>query len=113
MADYFVQKRENGDYTPSPEKLDHVQATLQLLSVMTKDHRFEEAYNGSVEEGGVQNMCDVLDRVEMRGEKRGEEKKAKETALNLYKMGMQPVDIAKALNEALSKVQQWLGIATA
>ena len=58
-------------------------------------------------------MRDVLDRVEMRGEKRGEEKKAKETALNLYKMGMQPVDIAKALNEALSKVQQWLGIATA
>ena len=113
VADYFVQKRENGDYTPSPEKLDHVQATLQLLSVMTKDHRFEEAYNGSVEEGGVQNMCDVLDRVEKRGEKRGEEKKAKETALNLYQMGMKPVDIAKALNEALSKVQQWLGIATA
>ena len=30
----------------------------------------EEAYNGSVEEGGVQNMCDVLDRVEKRGEEK-------------------------------------------
>lgn len=61
VADYFVQKRENGDYTPSPEKLNHVQATLQLLSAMTNDHRFEEVYNDSAEGGGVQNMCDVLD----------------------------------------------------
>ncbi|MBQ3269743.1 MAG: hypothetical protein IJH09_07460 [Clostridia bacterium] len=54
-------------------------------------------------------MCEVLDRAEQRGE----ERKAKETAKNLYKMGMNPVDIAKALNEALNKVQQWLGLATA
>ena len=54
-------------------------------------------------------MCDVLDRVE----KRGEEKKAREAAINMFKRGMQPADIADILNEALSKVQQWLGIATA
>ena len=58
-------------------------------------------------------MCDVLDRVEMRGEKRGEEKQAREAAINMFKRGMQPADIADILNEALSKVQQWLGIATA
>ena len=109
MADYFVQKQENGDYVPSPDKLDHVQETLQLLSVMTNNHRFEEAYSDNPEEGEVQNMCDVLDRAE----KRGEERKAREAAVNLYKMGMTPADIAKALNEALNKVQQWLGIATA
>ena len=34
MADYFVQKRENGDYQPSGETFQHVEATLQLLSVM-------------------------------------------------------------------------------
>lgn len=113
VADYFVQKQENGDYTPSPEKLHHVQETLQLLSAMTNDHRFEEAFSGNTEEGEVQSMCDVLDRVESRGKAIGAEEKAKETAINLYKMGMDPVDIAKALNEAVNKVRQWLGIATA
>ena len=109
VADYFVQKRENGDYIPSPEKLHHVQETLQLLSVMTNDHRFEEACNDNPGKGEVHNMCDVLDRAE----RRGAEAKAKEAAINLYKMGMAPEDIAKVLNEALSAVQQWLGIATA
>ena len=33
--------------------------------------------------------------------------------INLYNMGMAAEDIAKVLNEALSKVQQWLGIASA
>ena len=109
VADYFVQKQENGDYIPSSEKLHHVQETLQLLSVMTNDHRFEEAYSDNPEEGGVQNMCDVLDRAE----RRGAEKKAREAAINLYKMGMAAEDIAKVLNEALSTVQQWLRIASA
>ena len=72
VADYFVQKRENGDYSPSRDKLDHVQETLQLLSVMTGDRRFEEAWSDNkTGQGGVQNMCEVLDRVEARGEARG------------------------------------------
>lgn len=113
VADYFVQKQENGDYIPSPDKLDHVQETLQLLSVMTNDHRFEDVYNDSPEKGEVQNMCEALDKVENRGRALGEEAKAKEVAISMYKHGIKPTDIAEILNEALSKVQQWLGIATA
>lgn len=73
MADYFVQKRENGNYIPSAEQLVHVQETLQLLSVMTHDRRFEEAYQvrDKEEEGEIHNMCEVLDRIEKRGELRG------------------------------------------
>ncbi len=73
VADYFVQKQRHGDYTPSREKIQHVEAVLQLLSVMTEDNRFEDVLNepyGS--EGGVNNMCDVLDRVEARGVAIGE-----------------------------------------
>ena len=66
VADFFVQMRENGNYIPSPEKIQHVQETLRLLNVMTRDERFEEAYN-RVEKGEVQTMCDVLDKVEKRG----------------------------------------------
>ena len=82
VADYFVQKRENGDYVPSSQDLTHVQETLQLLSIMTNDHRFEDTYNTSTDDrkGGPRNMCDVLDKVENRGiakgESRGENKMA-------------------------------------
>lgn len=73
VADYFVQKRENGDYVPSSQDLTHVQETLQLLSIMTNDHRFEDAYNTSTDDrkGGPRNMCDVLDKVESRGIAKG------------------------------------------
>ena len=69
VADFFVQKRENGDYVPSSQELTHVQETLQLLSIMTNDHRFEEVYNAASDgqEGEVRNMCEILDKVENRG----------------------------------------------
>ena len=66
VADYFVQKREKNDYTHSAQTMKHVQETLQLLSVMTGDHRFEDVCNDQ-QEGGPQNMCEVLERVENRG----------------------------------------------
>ena len=47
-------------------------------------------------------MCDVLDRVESKGRAEGraegEMKRAKETAHNLYNMGMSDEFIAKAVN---------------
>lgn len=113
VADYFVQMRENGDYIPDSHEIKHVQETMQLLSVMTQDHRFEEAYNDS-EEGGIRNMCDVLDRVESKGRAEGraegEMKRAKETAHNLYNMGMSDEFIAKAVNVSVELVRQWLGV---
>ena len=42
VADYFVQTRLHGDYIPAPGELDHVDAVLKLLSVLTGDHRFED-----------------------------------------------------------------------
>ena len=129
VADYFVQMRENGDYIPDSHEIKHVQETLQLLSVMTQDNRFEEAYNDSVE-GGIRNMCDVLDRVESKGraegraqgraegwakgkeegKAEGEMKRAKETAYNLHNMGMNDEFIAKAVNVSIELVRQWLGL---
>ena len=67
VADYFVQKRMNGEYHPSTEKINHVQAVLQLLRVMANDHRFEDVATGS-QEGEITNMCEVLDKIEARKE---------------------------------------------
>ena len=137
VADYFVQMQENGDYIPDSQEIKHVEETMQLLSVMTQDYRFEEAYNDS-EEGGIHNMCDVLDRVENKGriegreegraegraqgraegwakgkeegKAEGEMKRAKETAYNLHNMGMNDEFIAKAVNVSIELVRQWLGL---
>lgn len=78
VADYFVQKREKGDYTPSSQQLKHVQETLQLLSIMTNDNRFEEAYNTAADDakGGLCNMCEVLDKVENKGKTEGKNQMA-------------------------------------
>jgi hypothetical protein len=65
-ADYFVQKRMNGEYHPSAEKINHVQAVLQLLRVMANDHRFEDVATES-QEGEITNMCEVLDKIVERG----------------------------------------------
>lgn len=66
VADYFVQMQSTHDYVPSEQTIDHVQATLQLLSIMGNDERFEEAYNEG-REGGLKNMSEVLDRIENKG----------------------------------------------
>ena len=73
VAEFFVQKRENGDYKPRPQDLKHVQETLQLLSVMTNDHRFEEVYNeaSDAQKGEMRNMCEILDKIENRGIEKG------------------------------------------
>ncbi|MEI3245975.1 MAG: Rpn family recombination-promoting nuclease/putative transposase [Lachnospiraceae bacterium] len=70
VVDYFVQKRKNNSYTPTKTEIKHVEAVLQLLSVMEHDDRFVETIYS--EDGGkVKNMCDVLDIAEQRGEARG------------------------------------------
>ena len=76
VADFFVQKRKNGNYKPKPQDLKHVQETLQLLSVMTNDHRFEDVYNeaSDAQKGEMRNMCEILDKIENRGIEKGIEK---------------------------------------
>lgn len=72
VADYFVQMRKNHDYIPSPDTIRHVHETLQLMAVMTQDHRFEDAYNTEWK-GGLSTMCEVLDRIENKGISQGED----------------------------------------
>lgn len=88
VADYFVQKRENGDYVPSTQELTHIQETLQLLSTMTNDHRFEDAYNEDDHrtKGGLHTMCNVLDRIENLGIEKGKSEGEDKMALLMRKL---------------------------
>lgn len=81
VVDYFVGKREEPDYRPKdPEKFKHVDELLKLMSVLTHDSRFEDALKG--EGGKPKDMCEVLDRVEARGEARGLVKGIDQTRLD-------------------------------
>ena len=80
------------------------------------------------EEGGVDIMCEVSERIMERGRKIGEEqgrkigeeqgrkigeeqgrkKQARSTALNLSRMGLTPEQIASAVGESLEQVKSWL-----
>ncbi len=87
VADYFVQTRMNGDYIPSPERINHVQAVLQLMSAMTNDNRFEEAAILS-QKGKVENMCEWLDKVEARVGSKREAEVYERVATDMLKEGM-------------------------
>ena len=70
VADYFVQMRKNRNYVAPETTIKHVHELLQLMSVMTKDYRFEEVYHPDMERKDT-NMCEVLDRIENRGIEKG------------------------------------------
>ena len=115
VADYFVQKRKNNGYTPTKTEIKHVEAVLQLLSVMEHDDRFIEIIYS--EDGGkVKNMCDVLDIAEQRGEirgekrgvKRGEAAKAAKIMRKMYGKGYMIKEIAQITDEAEETVKEIL-----
>ncbi len=70
VVDYFVQMRKNKNYIAPEATIKHVHELLQLMSVMTKDNRFEDAYNPEMERRET-TMCEVLDRIENRGIQKG------------------------------------------
>ena len=69
VADYFVQMQRNKEYIPSEETMKHVDEVLKIMSVLTNDNRFVEAQSGV--KGGLNTMCEALDRVEQRGVEKG------------------------------------------
>lgn len=109
VADYFVQKRLNHEYKPSPQKMKHVHAVLQMMSIMTGDHRFEDAYNDAIQKEEL-NMCEVLDRVEKKGYDAGRiaGKIAGKIDVFYHELGMSVSEIAEKLSITESEVQKIL-----
>lgn len=111
VADYFVQKREHGDYIPEPRMIQHVQETLQLISAMTGDDRFEEMYSNDTK-GGIHTMCDVLDRIELKGRREGiqegELMATKKMVISFAAMGFPIEKIAEAAKVDAELIKQWI-----
>ena len=95
IADYYVQLRETGDYKPSPDRqMGHPEAVLKLLSALTDDDRFLEAWEDG--EGEVKKMCEVLDRIEEKGRKEGRKEGIFETLLLLVQDNILTIQEAAA-----------------
>lgn len=53
VANFFVKRRENKNYEPDDKReIQHVDAVLKLLSVMTKDERYQNVLQQEDEENG-------------------------------------------------------------
>lgn len=72
VADYFVQMRKNKNYIAPQIMIKHVHELLQLMSVMTRDCRFENVYSPEMERRDT-TMCEVLDRIENKGLQKGQD----------------------------------------
>ena len=113
VADYFVQKRKNNDYMPTKAEIKHVEAVLQLLSIMEHDYRFMEAIH---RDDGKENrnMWDVLDVVENRGRKEGRtEGRAEGKALimrKMYEKGYMIKEIAQIADESEETIKDILQV---
>ena len=75
VAEYFTQQRKLREGTIleislTPRELYHTKEILELMYVMTGDHRFEDVYNEQVKGGNV-NMFTLFDAAEKKGVQQG------------------------------------------
>jgi hypothetical protein len=82
---------------PPKETIKHVHEFLQLMTVMTGDHRYEEAYETPGRRPS--NMCEVMEAAERKGREQGLEQgleqgriKATIKTLNRYVRRKLPID---------------------
>ena len=88
-------------------QIKHVEAVLQLLSIMEHDDRFAEAiYRDDGKEN--ENMCDVLDVVENRGRAEGRTEAVSKIVTLLYGQGYMVKEIARVTGETEETVKDIL-----
>ena len=73
VANFFVQKRKNKNYVPDDKReIQHVDAVLKLLSVITKDDSYRNIlYDKDGNEAEVKTMCEVAERLKNEGKSEG------------------------------------------
>ena len=74
VADYFSQKRKNKQYKAPEGTVQHVREVMELLSAVTQDTRFIDAYNRRIDERRPIKMEVWIDEAENRGLEKGLEK---------------------------------------
>ena len=76
VADYFAE-RDNPDYQPDTQAIQHVEAVLEMFRVFTDDMRYDMIKSDVIEKrrkGGEVTMCTFVDRMVNLGIEQGIEK---------------------------------------
>ena len=119
VARYFTQMREDGEYRPSDDELQHIQSVLQLLNVMDRDHRFETAVNERKAGKEARTMSEWLTRVineseakgMAQGMAKGMEKGEIKTLADLVRDGILTIgDAAKRANLSVAEFAEKAGM---
>jgi hypothetical protein len=93
IADYFVQIRKTKKYVPMTDNIKHVWETLNLMSVLTEDDKFEKSFRQVNRKERV-NMCEVVDSFIKQGREEGKREERIQLILNMYEDGMTVSKIA-------------------
>lgn len=98
VADYFVQMRINKNYVPSKGTINHVDAVLKLMYVLTGNAEFEEMQNYQIE-GGITNMYKTVGMFRAQG-----------MIEAYYSMNVPVEDIAKKMNMDENEVKKIIDV---
>ena len=100
VANFFVQKRKNKNYVPDDKReIQHVDAVLKLLSVITKDDSYRNIlYDKDGNEAEVKTMCEVAERLKNEGKSEGCEETRRIIVENMLKE-----------NESIEKICRYAG----
>ena len=125
MLEYFVQT-----------EIDDMSRIAKLMTYFKTADPFDDSEGElskqvrflKTEEGGIEIMCEIMERIREEGKiegrregiregkksglregrKSGRLESSRKTALNLEQMGMPPETIARAVEEDVTVVKQWL-----
>ncbi|MCR4697223.1 MAG: Rpn family recombination-promoting nuclease/putative transposase [Lachnospiraceae bacterium] len=110
IADFFVQKRKNGNYIPSDYPIKHIDELLKIMEVTSGDERYQELLNELDEmqsKGRVNTMCEIYDQIEGRGIQKGIEQERVNTEKALKRAEAAEAR-AKAAEEELERLRKQL-----
>lgn len=115
MAEYFTKLRKKEEYVGSLDEFLHVQEVLQLMTYLTKDHRFKEIYDESCKEGVViKNMSEVLDKIEARGKAEAKNAERARIAEDMLRDN-EPIEkirkYSKLADNVISEIAKKIGVA--
>ncbi len=90
VAHFFKYRRFPDEYQPLDEKIEHLEAFLDLLEVFTGDNKYTEIKDELLsrqKEGAEITMCSIVDKFTNDGIEQGIEQEQKQIIINMYKKG--------------------------
>ncbi|MCI9080287.1 MAG: Rpn family recombination-promoting nuclease/putative transposase [Lachnospiraceae bacterium] len=112
VAHFFKYRRFPDEYQPLNEKIEHLEAFLDLLEVFTGDNKYAEIKDELLsrqKEGDEVTMCSIVEKFTNDGIKQGIEQDRKQIILNMHKKGCDAVTISDLSGISFEVVNEVLG----